>query len=72
MFFENELSEDALQRMYETVNRNHTTLLESLKSIVCEEKQKDAMKELQLVNGLMMNVIKLVNHKKKMKLKINL
>lgn len=71
MFFENELSEDALQRMYETVNRNHTTLLESLKSIVDEEKQKDAMKELQLVNGLMMNVIKLVNHKKKMKLKIN-
>ena len=38
MFFENELSEDALQRMYETVNRNHTTLLESLKSIVDEEK----------------------------------
>ena len=71
MFFENELSEDVLQRMYETVNRNHTTLLESLKSIVDEEKQKDAMKELQLVNGLMMNVIKLVNHKKKMKLKIN-
>lgn len=72
MYYEKELNEDTLQRIYESINRNHTGLLESLKSIVDEERQKDAMKELQLVNALMMNVIKLVNHKKKLKLKINL
>jgi hypothetical protein len=66
------VEERQLNQMYDELSKEHSYLMNQLKTKTDEEGQKDLMKELTLVNGLMMNMLKLINVKRKNALKAHL
>ena len=47
-------------------------LMTDLKTKQEEDKEKDIMKELTLINSIMMNTLRLINLRKKIHMKLNL
>ena len=72
MFGGARMDETQLNRIYEDFSKEQTTLMAELKMKHEEDKEKDVMKELTLINSLMMNTLRLINLKRKIHMKLNL
>ena len=72
MFGGARMDETQLNRIYEDFSKEQTTLMAELKMKYEEDKEKDIMKELTLINSLMMNTLRLINLKRKINMKLNL
>ena len=66
------LDDNQLERIYDDFSREQGMLMTDLKTKQEEDKEKDIMKELTLINSLMMNTLRLINLRKKIRMKLNL
>ena len=66
------LDDNQLDRIYDDFSREQGMLMTDLKTKQDEDKEKDIMKELTLINSLMMNTLRLINLRKKIGMKLNL
>ena len=66
------LDDNQLERIYDDFSREQGMLMTDLKTKQDEDKEKDIMKELTLINSLMMNTLRLINLRKKIRMKLNL
>ena len=66
------LDDNQLERIYDDFSREQGMLMADLKTKQEEDKEKDIMKELTLINSLMMNTLRLINLRKKIRMKLNL
>ena len=68
-----DLTEQSLNQYYETFSKEHSTLLNDMKSNTNVEdasKDRDIQKQLTLLNTLMISTLKLRNLKKQLSLKL--
>ena len=72
MFGGARMDETQLNRIYDDFSKEQASLMSELKMKHEEDKEKDIMKELTLINGLMMNTLRLINLKRKIHMKLNL
>ncbi len=70
--FGSRIDENQLERIYDDFSREQGMLMADLKTKQEEDKEKDIMKELTLINSLMMNTLRLINLRKKIRMKLNL
>ena len=66
------IDDNQLERIYDDFSREQGMLMTDLKTKQEEDKEKDIMKELTLINSLMMNTLRLINLRKKIRMKVNL
>ena len=66
------IDDNQLERIYDDFSREQGMLMADLKTKQEEDKEKDIMKELTLINSLMMNTLRLINLRKKIRMKVNL
>ena len=66
------LDDNQLERIYDDFSREQGMLMTDLKTKQDEDKEKDIMKELTLINSLMMNTLRLINLRKNIRMKLNL
>ena len=66
------IDDNQLERIYDDFSREQGMLMTDLKTKQDEDKEKDIMKELTLINSLMMNTLRLINLRKKIRMKLNL
>ena len=66
------IDDNQLERIYDDFSREQGMLMADLKTKQEEDKEKDIMKELTLINSLMMNTLHLINLRKKIHMKLNL
>ena len=66
------IDNNQLERIYDDFSREQGMLMADLKTKQEEDKEKDIMKELTLINSLMMNTLRLINLRKKIRMKVNL
>ena len=66
------IDDNQLERIYDDFSREQGMLMADLKTKQEEDKEKDVMKELTLINSLMMNTLRLINLRKKIRMKLNL
>ena len=66
------IDDNQLERIYDDFSREQGMLMADLKTKQEEDKEKDVMKELTLINSLMMNTLRLINLRKKIRMKVNL
>ena len=66
------IDDNQLERIYDDFSREQGMLMADLKTKQEEDKEKDIMKELTLINSLMMNTLRLINLRKKIRMKLNL
>ena len=68
-----DLTEQSLNQYYETFSKEHSTLLNDMKTNTNVEdasKDRDTIKQLTLLNSLMVSVLKLRNLRKQILLKV--
>ena len=70
--FGSRIDDNQLERIYDDFSREQGMLMTDLKTKQEEDKEKDIMKELTLINSLMMNTLRLINLRKKIRMKLNL
>tara|TARA_A100001035_G_scaffold123562_1_gene97170 strand:- start:421 stop:636 length:216 start_codon:yes stop_codon:yes gene_type:complete len=70
--FGSRIDDNQLERIYDDFSREQGMLMADLKTKQEEDKEKDIMKELTLINSLMMNTLRLINLRKKIRMKLNL
>ena len=70
--FGSRIDDNQLERIYDDFSREQGLLMTDLKTKQEEDKEKDIMKELTLINSLMMNTLRLINLRKKIRMKLNL
>ena len=70
--FGSRIDDNQLERIYDDFRREQGMLMADLKTKQEEDKEKDIMKELTLINSLMMNTLRLINLRKKIRMKLNL
>jgi hypothetical protein len=63
----NDLTEQYLDKLYDDLSREQTSLLTDIKTGTSDSKEKDLQKQFSLLNTLMMNTLRLRNLKKKIK-----
>ena len=66
------IDDNQLERIYDDFSREQGMLMTDLKTKQEEDKEKDIMKELTLINSIMMNTLRLINLRKKIHMKLNL
>ena len=66
------IDDNQLERIYDDFSREQGMLMTDLKTKQEEDKEKDIMKELTLINSIMMNTLRLINLRKKIRMKLNL
>ena len=66
------IDDNQLERIYDDFSREQGMLMTNLKTKQEEDKEKDIMKELTLINSIMMNTLRLINLRKKIHMKLNL
>ena len=70
--FGSRIDDNQLERIYDDFSREQGMLMADLKTKQEEDKEKDIMKELTLIDSLMMNTLRLINLRKKIRIKLNL
>ena len=70
--FGSRIDDNQLERIYDDFSREQGMLMADLKTKQEEDKEKDIMKELTLINSLMMNTLRLINLRKNIRMKLNL
>ena len=70
--FGSRIDDNQLEQIYDDFSREQGMLMADLKTKQEEDKEKDIMKELTLINSLMMNTLRLINLRKKIRMKLNL
>jgi len=63
----NEMTEQYLEQLYDTLSREHVRLMTELKKNDESVKETDLQKQLTMLNMLMVGSLKLRNFKKKLK-----
>lgn len=65
MNFMNDITEQSLLKMYDDLQREQTKLMNDLKSGTSTIKEKDLTKQISFINSICLNIIKLINLRKK-------
>jgi arginine decarboxylase-like protein len=63
--FMNDITEQRLTKIYEDLQKEQTKLMNDMKSGTTEVKEKDLTKQISYINSICLNVIKLINLRKK-------
>ena len=66
--FINDISEQRLSKMYEDLQREQTALMNDMKTGSIELKERDITKQISCINTICLNIIKLINLRKKISL----
>jgi len=64
MNFTNDITEQSLIRIYDDLQKEHGRLMNDLKTGSDLIKEKDVMKQIGIINTIMLNVLKLRNLRK--------
>jgi len=65
MNFINDITEQSLTRMYDDLQKEQSRLTNDLKTGTDVVKEKDIMKQITIINSLIMNILKLRNLRKR-------
>ena len=65
MNFTNDITEQSLTRMYDDLQKEQSRLTNDLKTGTDVVKEKDIMKQITIINSLIMNILKLRNLRKR-------
>jgi hypothetical protein len=65
MNFTNDITEQSLTRMYDDLQKEQSRLTNDLKTGTDVVKEKDIMKQISIINSLIMNILKLRNLRKR-------
>lgn len=65
MNFTNDITEQSLTRMYDDLQKEQSRLTNDLKTGTDTVKEKDIMKQITIINSLIMNILKLRNLRKR-------
>jgi len=65
MNFTNDITEQSLTRMYDDLQKEQLRLTNDLKTGTDTVKEKDIMKQITIINSLIMNILKLRNLRKR-------
>ncbi len=65
MNFTNDITEQSLTRMYDDLQKEQSRLTNDLKTGSDVVKEKDIMKQITIINSLIMNILKLRNLRKR-------
>jgi len=65
MNFTNDITEQSLTRMYDDLQKEQSRLTNDLKTGSDVVKEKDIMKQISIINSLIMNILKLRNLRKR-------
>jgi len=65
MNFTNDITEQSLTRMYDDLQKEQSRLTTDLKTGTDVVKEKDIMKQISIINSLIMNILKLRNLRKR-------
>jgi hypothetical protein len=65
MNFTNDITEQSLTRMYDDLQKEQSRLTNDLKTGTDTVKEKDIMKQISIINSLIMNILKLRNLRKR-------
>lgn len=63
--FMNDITEQRLTKFYEDLQREQNNIMNNLKSGGTEIKEKDLTKQISYINTICLNIIKLINLRKK-------
>lgn len=63
--FMNDITDQTLTKFYEDLQKEHTKLMNDMKSGTTEVKEKDLTKQIGYINSICLNIIKLINLRKK-------
>lgn len=69
-----DLTEQYLNKVYEDLSKEHLRLMTDMKNggeSELKDKETDLVKQINLINNLMLNCMKLRNLKKKLQMKLN-
>jgi len=67
----NDLTEQYLDNLYDTLQKEQQSLLQDIKSGCDSEKEKYNQKQFTLLNTIMINVLRLRNLRKQIKMKLD-
>jgi|688.fasta_scaffold386719_2 hypothetical protein len=65
MNFTHDITEQSLTRMYDDLQKEQSRLTTDLKTGTDSVKEKDIMKQITIINSLIMNILKLRNLRKR-------
>jgi len=65
MSFLNDITDQTLTKFYEDLQKEHTKLMNDMKSGTTEVKERDLTKQIGYINSICLNIIKLINLRKK-------
>ena len=63
--FQTDITEQRLTKFYEDLQKEQTKLMNDMKSGTTEVKEKDLTKQISYINSICLNIIKLINLRKK-------
>ncbi len=63
--FMNDITYQMLTKFYEDLQKEHTKLMNYMKTGTTEVKEKDLTKQISYINSICLNIIKLINLRKK-------
>lgn len=61
----NDITDQTLTKFYEDLQKEHTKLMNDMKSGTTEVKERDLTKQIGYINSICLNIIKLINLRKK-------